>query len=152
MNRLIPFAFVLLAGCSSKPTAEFAQAPSPARGRAFAEIEPASARILAKLAEAQGFGPGWCVRLEVVWSPEAEIHVDLDRKPPGPDDFSVESEGLTVVMSNVQKEYLKGARVTYFEVQQGAGFDVTFPNRTDRDRELANEWLKAETSKRKGKP
>jgi Fe-S cluster assembly iron-binding protein IscA len=147
---LLLLASLLAAGCDSKPTpvatpATVAPSTPPPP---FVEIDAFTAEFLAKLAEAQGFGNDWSVRLEVVWEDIALVKVYLDKKAPGKDDHVVEAQNLRVVMSNEQKVYLKGAKVRFFEVREGAGFDVTFPNRTEQDSEMANEWLKKENKKR----
>jgi hypothetical protein len=105
--------------------------------------------VLRQIAVDQKLGPDWWVRMEVVWKPDAQIEVNLERKPPGPGDFSVEADGLRCVIRSDQKVYLKGARVELAWAKDGAGFDVSFPNRDANDRQAAAAWLKGENDRRK---
>jgi Fe-S cluster assembly iron-binding protein IscA len=104
---------------------------------------------LRQIAVDQKLGTQWWVRLDVVWKPDAQIEVNLDRKPPGPNDFVVEADGFRCVMSEEQKVYLKGSRVELFWTNEGAGFNVSFPNRDTNDKVAAAEWIKGENAKRK---
>jgi Fe-S cluster assembly iron-binding protein IscA len=92
------------------------------------------------------------VRLEVVWKPDAQIEVSVVRNSQSGADHHVEADGLRVVMADSQKTYLKGARIALIELPVGIAFDVTFPNRDARDRELASQWLRSEQANRKPNP
>jgi Fe-S cluster assembly iron-binding protein IscA len=145
----IVFVWILVAGCESgRRTPAVSEAISP---RPFVEVTPSAREILLRVAADQKLGPDWCVRLEVVFKPDARIEVNLDRQPAGKNDYQVEVDGLRVVMVDNQKTYLKGARIGLIESPNAFAFDVTFPNRDDRDRELASRWLHTESEKRKGK-
>jgi Fe-S cluster assembly iron-binding protein IscA len=91
----------------------------------------------------------WWVRLSVSWRPDPFIEVHLDRKPPGPDDYAVEADGLNVVMARELLTYLRGSRVEFVETPDGAGFDVTFPNQDPAEREAAGKWLRDQTARHK---
>lgn len=140
---------IVIAGCSQKATTTIA--PAGQRSKTFVELTPQARDGLRLIADKQNLGDNWSVRLEVVWKPEAQIEVNIDRKPPSDRDHVVNVDGLRVVMAEDQKVYLKGARVDLFWVKDGAGFDVTFPHRDERDRELASKWLKERDEKRKSK-
>jgi Fe-S cluster assembly iron-binding protein IscA len=140
------FAFFGLAGCS--PTTSTGVAPDPPKPAPFLEISSGARAVLRQIATDQQLGPEWWVRLEVVWKPDAQIEVNLDRKPPRASDLVVEANGLQCVMAVDQRDYLKGARIDLFTTNEGIGFDVTFPHRDSRDRQLAAEWLRRETAKR----
>jgi Fe-S cluster assembly iron-binding protein IscA len=143
-------AVVLLAqtGCSPKPAATPAVVPS--NPPPVVEVTPIARDVLVRVAAEQKFGADWWVRLRVVWTPGPEIEVTVERAPPGPADEVHESNGLKVALPRDQAVYLKGARVDLLKANRGAAFDVTFPYRTDSDRERANHWLLTE-SFRKGK-
>jgi hypothetical protein len=148
--RILP-AIVLLTGCDRKATSHVI--PVPAESTPTVEIDDDARDLLVKVARDQKFANQWWVRLEVVWRKETQIDVTVEKNPPGPRDFFVEADGLHVVMPEEQKVYLKGARISLLRGKNGWAFDVTFPYRTDRDRQMAAEWLLRETEKRKaGQP
>jgi Fe-S cluster assembly iron-binding protein IscA len=134
----------LVAGCGPKATTHVIQVPPTTRP--FVEVEPKARELLAGIATEKKLGDEWCVKLEVVWKPDAQIEVNLERKA-GAKDFVVEADGLRFAMAADQKVYLKGAYISVSEVKGGVAFDVTFPNRDARDRQLAAEWLKQATTK-----
>jgi hypothetical protein len=141
------FAVAVLAGCTSRTTSTIpsaAEAPRP-----FLEVSTQVREVFRQVAVDQKFGPEWWLRVEVVWKPDAQIEVNLERKPPGAGDFVVEANGLRCVMAREQKVYLKGARVDLLWAKESAVIDVSFPNRDGRDRLAAAEWLKSENAKRK---
>jgi Fe-S cluster assembly iron-binding protein IscA len=145
---LLAIVVVTLGGCSSEPPpTAVSVAPKP-----VVEVSPAAERVLRQIAAEQKLAEPWYVRLSVVWPAEPQIEVHLDRTPPGADDFVTEANtGLRCVIAREFLTYLRGCRVELVEVANGAGFDVTFPNRDARDREAADKWLREETLKRKGK-
>lgn len=147
---VIVLAIALAAGCDQKATTHIIVVPvetSP-----IVEIEPDARTLLAQVARDQKFGPEWWVRLEVVWRKEAQIEVTVEKQPPGPSDFFIEADGLHVVMPDDQRVYLRGARVSLLKAKSGWAFDVTFPYRTERERQAASEWLLRETENRKLEP
>ena len=114
----------------------------------FVEVTPVAKEVLVRVAAEQKLGPDWCVRLNVVWKPDPRIEVTLERHPAGPADAVHEANGLRVVMANDQTPYLKGARIDLIQEADRIGFDVSFPYRTDRERELANRWLVEQAERR----
>ena len=138
---------LLAAGCSPKPTTPAVAPASPPLP--FVEVTPVAKEVLVRVAAEQKLGPDWFVRLNVVWKPDPRIEVTIERHPPGPGDEVHEANGLKVVMANDQTPYLKGARIDLIQETGRIGFDVSFPYRTDRDRELANRWL-VEQAERRG--
>ena len=120
----------------------------PRRGRSRSSRSIHLRAFLLKIADDQRLGNQWWVRLDVVWKPDPQIEVNIEKTPPGPHDFVVESRGLLVVVSDNQKAFLKGAQVTLVGDGGLAAFDVTFPNRDESDRKLAAEWLQKEKAKR----
>jgi Fe-S cluster assembly iron-binding protein IscA len=151
-SRLPPIVFLAaLVGCSPKPPATPAATPAaaPAVSRPFVEVTPVARALLGKVAADQKFGADWWVRLNVVWKPDAQIVVTVEKDPPGPADEVHEANGVRVVMPGDQAVYLKGARIDLVEDEGGWAFDVTFPHRDARDREAANKWLR-ERSPKKG--
>ena len=139
--RLFPaLLLTALAGCTPKPSATPTAGPSTARP--FVEVAPAARGLLGQVAKDQKFGTEWWVRLAVVWKPDAQIVVTVERDRPGPNDVVHEADGVRVVMPGDQVVYLKGARIDLVEEENGWAFDVTFPHREAGDREAANEWLK----------
>jgi Fe-S cluster assembly iron-binding protein IscA len=124
-------------------------APAGPRPTTFVEITAEARDGLRLIADKQNLGEDWSMRLEVVWKPDAQIEVTIDRKPPSDRDHVINTDGLRVVMAEDQKVYLKGSRVDLFWAKGGAGFNVTFPHRDERDRELASKWLKEQNEKRK---
>jgi hypothetical protein len=151
-NALVRIAPVLLliAGCDRKATTHVI--PAPAQSAPIVEIDDDARDLLVKVATDQKFAKQWWVRLEVVWRKDAQIDVTVEKNPPGRKDFCVEADGLHVVMPEDQKVYLKGARISLLRGKNGWAFDVTFPYRTDRDHQLATEWLLRETERRKAGP
>ena len=114
-------------------------------------MSPAAERVLRQIAAEQKLAEPWYVRVTIAWRAEPQIEVQLDRTPAGPDDFVTEAgTGLRCVMAREHLTYLRGCRIELVEVPQGAGFDVTFPNRDARDREAAEKWLREEEARRKG--
>jgi hypothetical protein len=143
--RIAPALF-LLAGCEQKATTHIVSVP--VESSPIVEIEPDARDLLAQVAGDQKFGSEWWVRLEVVWRKEAQIDVTVEKQPPGPNDFFVKADGLHVVMPEEQKAYLLGARISLLKSKKGWAFDVTFPYRSEREQQLASEWLDRETMKR----
>jgi Fe-S cluster assembly iron-binding protein IscA len=139
-------AALLLAGCSQKPAAT--PNADPGRPPPFVEITPVAKDVLVRVAAEQNLGPDWWVRLNVVWKPDPRIEVTMEKKPPGPADVVHEANGLRVVMAADQTAYLKGSLIDLVQEADRVGFDVTFPYRTDRDRELANHWLVEQADRR----
>ena len=136
-----------LAGCTPKPSATPTAVPSTPRPSV--EVTPAARELLGQVAKDQKFGADWWVRLAVVWKPDAQIVVTVERDRPGPNDVVHEADGVRVVMPGDQVVYLKGARIDLVEEQKGWAFDVTFPHRDARDREAASEWLQKKAPKGK---
>jgi Fe-S cluster assembly iron-binding protein IscA len=147
--RLLPVILLAaLAGCSPSPPPP---APAPVAPKPVAEVSPAAERVLRQLAADQKLAEPWYVRVALVWRGEPQIEVQLDRTPPGPDDVVTEAgNGLRCVIAREHLTYLRGCRVELVETRQGAGFDVTFPNRDAQDREAAKKWLREEEARRKG--
>lgn len=144
--RLPPVVLlVALAGCTPKPPVTSTAVPTAPRP--FVEVTPVARQLLTKVAADQKFGPDWWVRLNVVWKPDAQILVTVEKDPPGPADEVHEADEVRVVMPGDQVVYLKGALIDLVQAEGGWAFDVTFPHRTDRDREAANEWLRTRGSK-----
>jgi Fe-S cluster assembly iron-binding protein IscA len=142
-SRVAPALLVAtLAGCSPKPSA------APVSPRPFVKVTPIARQLLTKVAADQKFGPDWWVRLNVAWKPDARIEVTVEKDPPGLADVVHEADGVRVVVANDQAVYLKGALIDLVEEEKGWAFDVTFPHRTARDREAANEWLKTESARK----
>jgi Fe-S cluster assembly iron-binding protein IscA len=144
MRRLI-LAAILLAGCSDKPTPVMV----PVTPRPVVEILPGAAAVLRTVAADSKLADPWWVRLSVSWHSDPFIHVDLDRKPPGPDDYTTEANGLKVVFARELLTYLRGCRVEAVRREQGIAFDVTFPNQDARESEAAARWLREETARHK---
>jgi hypothetical protein len=143
----IAVAAAMLVGCDHKATTHII--PVPPQSRPIVEIEDNARDLLVQVAGDQKFGKQWWVRLEVVWRKEPQIDVAVEKNPPGPKDFFVEADGLSVVMPEDQKVYLKGARISLLQGKNGWAFDVTFPYRNDREQQVASEWLLRETEKQK---
>jgi Fe-S cluster assembly iron-binding protein IscA len=144
-SRLVPVLLVALAGCSPKPPATPSAVPTTPRP--FVEVTLIARQLLTKVAVDQKIGPDWWVRLNVVWKPDARIEVTVEKDPPGPADVVHEADGVRVVVANDQAAYLKGALIDLVEEKSGWRFDVTFPHRTARDREAANQWLRERSAK-----
>ncbi|HKB06587.1 MAG TPA: hypothetical protein VKD90_30605 [Gemmataceae bacterium] len=143
------FASALLVaaiGCSPKPPATPSAVPTTSRP--FVEVTPIARELLTKVAGDQKLGSDWWVRLTVVWKPDPRIEVTVEKDPPGPADAVHEADGVRVVVANDQAVYLKGALIDLVEEQKGWAFDVTFPHRTDRDREAANQWLRERSARK----
>jgi Fe-S cluster assembly iron-binding protein IscA len=137
---------LLVVGCSPKAEVSVDDAPA----RPHVEVTARAQQALRLLAASQGLGQKWWVRLSLVWRDPPDIEVHIDREPPGPNDFEFDGGGIRCVMANELKVYLKGAQVDWFEVQEGGGFDVTFDNQDDRDREASGAWYRAELARRRG--
>jgi Fe-S cluster assembly iron-binding protein IscA len=148
MRRLFAIAVLVLAGCSPPP----APVAVPVTPKPVVEISPRAEKVLRQIAVDQKVAEPWWVRLSVTWHPDPFIEVHLDRKPPGPDDYETAASGLKVVLARNLLTYLRGSRVEFVETQEGAGFDVTFPNQDVDEREAAGKWLREETAKHKGGP
>jgi Fe-S cluster assembly iron-binding protein IscA len=149
LPRLLPAALLAaLAGCSPKPAAIPATAPAPTPARPVVEVTSAARELLTKVAADQKFGPDWSVRLTVVWKPDAQIEVTVEKDPSGPADEVHEADGVRVVMARDQAAYLKGALIDLVEVPNGWAFDVTFPHRDAGDREAASQWLRERSAKK----
>jgi Fe-S cluster assembly iron-binding protein IscA len=146
-SRLAPaILLAAVAGCSPKPPATPSAVPTTPRP--FVEVTPIARQLLTKVAVDQKLGPDWWVRLNVVWKPDARIEITVEKDRPDPADAVHVADGVRVVVANDQAVYLKGALIDLVEEKNGWEFDVTFPHRTARDREAANQWL-SERSVRK---
>ena len=144
MRLLLPA--LLLAGCSQPPPPQaIPVAPKP-----VVELSPRAERMLRQIAAEQKVPEPWWVRLSVKWTPDPVIEIHIDRKAPGPDDYTTEASGLTVVLARDLLTYLRGSRVEFVDENENAvGFDVTFPNQSPDERAAASQWLREQKAKRK---
>ena len=138
-------ALILLAGCSQPPPPQVV----PVTPKPVIELSPRAERMLRQIAADQKLPEPWWVRLGLKWTPDPVIEIHIDRKPPGPDDFTTEAGGLNVAFPRELLPYLRGSRVEFVQVENKAGFDVTFPNQDAAEREAASKWLREEKAKRK---
>jgi Fe-S cluster assembly iron-binding protein IscA len=145
--RLLAVVGVFLAGCSDKP----APVIVPVTPRPVVEVSPEAAKLLRNIAIQSKLADPWWVRLSVSWHPDPFIHVDLDRKLPGPDDYTTEATSLKVVFARELMAYLRGSRIEVIQTADGVGFDVSFPNQNAGEREAAGKWLREEGRKHKAK-
>ena len=148
MRRLFATAILVLAGCSPPPTPVVV----PVTPKPVVEISPRAEQVLRQIAVDQKVAEPWWVRLSVTWHPDPFIEVHLDRKPPDPNDYETEANGLKVVTARALLTYLRGSRVEFVEAPEGAWFDVSFPNQDADEREAAGRWLKEQTAKHKAEP
>jgi Fe-S cluster assembly iron-binding protein IscA len=144
MHRIV-IALTLLSGCSDRPV----PVAVPVTRKPVVEISPRAEKVLRQIAVDQKLADPWWVRLSVTWRPEPFIEVHLDRKPPGPDDYTTAANGLKVVLARELMTYLRGSRVDFVEAKEEGTFDVTFPNQDADEREAASKWLREQTTRHK---
>src|SRR5262245_64750569 len=85
-----------VAACSPKDAPTTTIAPAGQRTRTFIEITQEARDGLRLIADRQELGNDWSVRLEVVWKPESQIEVTIDRKPPSEKDHVINVDGLRI--------------------------------------------------------
>jgi len=59
-----------------------------------------------------------------------EYGLEVDEQPPEPDDLTVESHGIRVLIDPFSAQYLSGVRIGYHTSFKGSGFTFENPNAT----------------------